>query len=64
MRGALVVDVARWFELKRGVLDDDREVSGDAGLQLVEHPGSVPVVEARVVDDDVRGENGQAGGDL
>ena len=33
-------------------------------LDLVEHPGQVPVVEARVVDDHVHGEDRQAGGHL
>ena len=56
--------VAGLLELEGRVLDADGEVAGNAGLQVVEEPGEVAVVEALVVDDDVSGEDGQAGGDL
>jgi hypothetical protein len=49
--------VAGRFELEGRVLDSDREVAGHAGLQLVQHLGDVAVVEAGVVDHDVRGED-------
>jgi len=53
--------VAERFELERGVLDV--EVPGQALLQLIEQCRQVPVVEARVVDHDVRGEYRQVTGD-
>jgi len=47
-----VLGVAGRFELEGGVLDV--EVPDQAGLHLVEEPGSVAVVETAVVDHDVR----------
>ena len=64
MRGGLAGAVGGGFELEGGVLDAEVEVGGDTGLQLVEDLSGVAVSEALVVDDDVRGEHGQAGGDL
>ena len=49
---AFVAGVCCGFELECGVLDV--EVPGQAGLQLVQEPGCVPVTEAGIVDDDVR----------
>jgi hypothetical protein len=48
------------FELEGGVLDV--EVASQAGLELVQQPGGVAVVKARVVDDDVRRQGGEVGG--
>ena len=42
------------------MLDADREVAGDAGLEVVEEVGEMAVVEALVVDNDVGAEDGQA----
>ena len=60
---ALVAGMAGGFELEGGVLDADREVLADAVLELVEEFVGVAVVEALVVDDDVRGEDGHPGAD-
>ena len=60
MRGPLVLDVPVRLELERRVLDV--EVAGKAVLQLVEQPRQLTVPEARVVDDDVRGEHRQPRG--
>lgn len=58
MVAGLVFGVAGLFELEGGVLDADREVSGDASLKVVEELGEVGVVEAFVVDDHVGAEDG------
>jgi len=60
----LVVGVGGLLELEGRVLDADREVGGDAGLQVVQEPRQVAVVEARVVDHHVRREDGESRGDL
>lgn len=59
MHVAFVSGVCGWFELERGVLEGDGEVVRGAGLERVEHVGDVSVVEAFVLDDDVRGEDRQ-----
>ena len=48
-------------ELECGVLDV--EVPGQAGLQLVQEPGCVPITGAGIVDDDMRRQGWQAVGD-
>ena len=58
MRTRLVAGVDSRFELERGVLDV--EVAGEAGLELVKELRSVPVLEAGVLDDHVRGQRRQA----
>lgn len=52
-----MVAVAGGLELERGVLDGDSMMLGNAALQLVQNLGRMPVAEAAVVDDDVRGEH-------
>ena len=54
--------MATSLELERRVLDV--EVTGQTPLELVQQRGQVSVLEAEVVHDDVRGQHGQAGGDL
>ena len=53
--------VARRLELEGGVFDI--EVPGQARLQGVEQLGCVVVAEARIIDDDVRGQGGQVRGE-
>ena len=60
----LVLGVALLLELEGEVLDADREVPGEAGLELVEDPRCVTVGEAAVLDHDVGGQHGQLAGDL
>jgi hypothetical protein len=59
VRLVLVVAVLGAFELEGRVLDCDREVLGDTGLELVKDPRGVPVVEALVVNHNVRREHGK-----
>ena len=61
--GVFAFGVVEGLKLESGVLDADVEVRGDALLEVAEHAGGVAVVEAAVVEDDVGGEHGQAGGD-
>src|SRR5450759_3033260 len=56
-----VLAVAGRFELEGGVFDV--KVPDKAGLHLIQEPGGVPVVEAAIVDDHVRRQGGQVGGD-
>jgi len=56
-----VLGVAGRLELEGGVFDV--EVPDQAGLHLIQEAGGVPVVEAAIVDDHVRREGGQVGGD-
>ena len=64
MRGCFVVAVACRFELESRVLHTEVEVGGDTVLELVEDVGGVAIPEAVVIDDDVRGQNGQVAGYL
>lgn len=64
MGRGLVPVVAGGFELERGVRDADWEVFGYAGLEGVEQPGRVSIVEAFVVDDHVGAQDREPGGDL
>jgi hypothetical protein len=49
------------FQLEGRVLDV--EVADEAALELIEETGGVPVVEAGVFDDDMRGQGWLTGGD-
>src|SRR5689334_12762105 len=57
----LMRGVGDGFQLKGGVLDV--EVADEAALELIEEAGGVPVVEAGVFDDDMRGQDWLTGGD-
>jgi len=64
MPGCLVGEVAALLELKRRVLNADREVLSDTTLLSIKQGRDVSVVETLIVQDHMGAESWQAGGYL